>query len=429
MKILFISLLIMLFPFIVGGQGNLNHVSEEQAVISFEKASFKHKRQLRNLVQSRGVSREFYHSVITINEIREVLKTHPPESTLLLYNYEDEFLQVYAISAKFWAWSSSKVSKRMLASQINSLRQSLGLNSIQSSRSPRKRGFTSSPKPSTVESKSLKQAEMHLSRTLFPTDVSKALSLTEHLIVVPVLGIGTVPFPLLHADGMQQTLIDYMDIRIAPSLFDLDQPKMQSQNLIGRGNSYHDAPIALVLGNPAFGNDPDWALPALPGAEKEAHFVAKVFKTTAFVGQKATYKNISNALRDSDLVYLATHGVADDGSSLDKSFIALTPDNENKLGRWTAREIQSEHLKAKLVVLSACQTGLGRVHDAGVIGLARAFQIAGASQVVMSLWNVSDEATEEMMRTFISYLKEGMTPQRALRSAMLKERELRPDPG
>lgn len=70
-------------------------------------------------------------------------------------------------------------------------------------------------------------------------------------------------------------------------------------------------------------------------------------------------------------------------------------------GRVTARQVQKLKLsKRPLVVLSACQTGAGQAIDAGVIGLARAFQIAGAVNRVMSLWNIDDHATKSLMTEF-----------------------------
>jgi CHAT domain-containing protein len=94
---------------------------------------------------------------------------------------------------------------------------------------------------------------------------------------------------------------------------------------------------------------------------------------------------------------------------------------------WTAREIQQTRLSARLAVLSACQTGLGKAHDAGIIGLARAFQLAGVPRVVMSLWSVYDDATAELMQAFARHLR-AHAPAEALRQAMLEVKRHRPDP-
>ena len=82
----------------------------------------------------------------------------------------------------------------------------------------------------------------------------------------------------------------------------------------------------------------------------------------------------------------------------------------------------------RLVVMSACQTGLGKVFEGGVFGLARAWHYAGAHQIVMSLWNVDDQATRFLMTSFIKKITEGAQSERALRRAMLEARDRYPDP-
>ncbi len=94
--------------------------------------------------------------------------------------------------------------------------------------------------------------------------------------------------------------------------------------------------------------------------------------------------------------------------------------------RLSARRVMSLPLKADLVTLSACQTGLGRVAGDGVIGLSRAFLIAGARSVLVSQWSIDDEATIALMEAFYRrYLQEGMDKAHALQRAM---RDLRANP-
>jgi CHAT domain-containing protein len=73
-----------------------------------------------------------------------------------------------------------------------------------------------------------------------------------------------------------------------------------------------------------------------------------------------------------------------------------------------------------LVVMSACQTALGRVFDGGTFGVARTWTNAGAGQVVASLWNVSDAATLRLMERFARALKTGQAPEQAMQSAQLE---------
>src|SRR5207244_4458004 len=88
-------------------------------------------------------------------------------------------------------------------------------------------------------------------------------------------------------------------------------------------------------------------------------------------------------------------------------------------------EIYNLHLNADLVVLSACQTALGReIEGEGVIGLSRGFFYAGARRVMASLWTVDDRGTAELMgRFYRKLLSEHRTPAAALRAAQLELRE------
>ena len=137
-------------------------------------------------------------------------------------------------------------------------------------------------------------------------------------------------------------------------------------------------------------------------------------------------------------MYFATHGITDAENPLDKSFLVLANDDK-ETSFITSREIQNipfkerrrQELKAKLVVLSACQTGLGKSHEGGTIGLARAFQLAGANHVLMSLWNIDDKETATLMKYFFDELAiaQELMPHAALRNAILKyKKEINDDP-
>lgn len=122
-------------------------------------------------------------------------------------------------------------------------------------------------------------------------------------------------------------------------------------------------------------------------------------------------------------VHIATHGflnsVRPELSGLVLSLVGEwgTPQD----GFLQAHEVYDLKLSADLVVLSACQTGLGKeIKGEGLVGLTRGFMYAGAPRVVVSLWSVNDEATAELMsRFYYKLLKGGMRPAQALREAQL----------
>lgn len=142
-------------------------------------------------------------------------------------------------------------------------------------------------------------------------------------------------------------------------------------------------------------------------------------KALDFDASRATA--ISSGLNQFRYVHFATHGYLD-SERPDLSAIVLSLVNQDgnpQDGFLRAHDIYNLNLPAELVVLSACQTGLGKdIKGEGLVGLTRGFMYAGARRVVVSLWNVDDKATAELMQRFYrGILRENLTPAAALRKA------------
>jgi CHAT domain-containing protein len=140
----------------------------------------------------------------------------------------------------------------------------------------------------------------------------------------------------------------------------------------------------------------------------------------------------SPALAQYQIVHFATHGLLDNKRpELSGLVFSMVNHQGNRLdGFLDLADIYNLKLRADLVVLSACETGLGKqVKGEGLVGLTRGFMYAGATNVVASLWNVSDVATASLMEHFYRNLEQqGMAPSAALRSAqaaLLKEKRWR----
>jgi len=176
----------------------------------------------------------------------------------------------------------------------------------------------------------------------------------------------------------------------------------------------------LAFGNPI--TKQTAFLGSLPYAEKEVQSVAALFApgtTTVEIGAKATKSEFRRLAPQNTIIHLATHGLIDEEHPMD-SAVVLAPES-NDDGLLTVRDIlQLPALRARLVVLSACQTGRGKITGDGVVGLSRAFIIAGTPSILVSQWNVDDVMTEyQMKQLYISYLK-GSSKAKSLRDAQLK---------
>jgi CHAT domain-containing protein len=121
------------------------------------------------------------------------------------------------------------------------------------------------------------------------------------------------------------------------------------------------------------------------------------------IGSAASEAALKDGLKagSARIVHLAVHGLVDPAEPT-RSCIALSPDASSKEdGYFHTLEILSAPVTARLVVLSACESGTGRLsRGEGVVGLSRSFIGAGAGGVVASLWKVSDESTSVLMKEF-----------------------------
>lgn len=217
---------------------------------------------------------------------------------------------------------------------------------------------------------------------------------------------------------------------------------------------------AFLVGFPDYAND---KINPLPGTKKEIEAISKLlttsgYKVTQHLEKNATEENVKDA-SGQGLIHIATHGFfAPEKEIRDGSVFGITAENatNNPLlrsglimasvkesnpelnadmsntenGVLTAYEAMNLNLTGtSLVILSACETGLGEVKSGeGVYGLQRAFLVAGAETLIMSLWKVDDEGTQQLMTNFYTnWLKSG-NKQAAFKEAQLQLMTKFPEP-
>jgi CHAT domain-containing protein/tetratricopeptide (TPR) repeat protein len=219
---------------------------------------------------------------------------------------------------------------------------------------------------------------------------------------------------------------------LADPVFSLSDPRVKNlddPNAVAKTNS--EGPTRLLVHTAADANIKTAAIsfiPRLPFTRQEAERILAASPATGnfeALDFKASRELVlSNQLNRYKYVHFATHGYLD-SQQPELSAIVLSMVDEHghpEDGFLRVHDIYNLQLPADVVVLSACQTGLGKeVRGEGLVGLTRGFMYAGAARVVVSLWSVSDKATADLMARFYSrMLSAKLSPSAALRAAQLE---------
>jgi CHAT domain-containing protein len=239
-----------------------------------------------------------------------------------------------------------------------------------------------------------------------------------HLVVVPDPAMPVLPFQAL-LDGSGKHLLERWSLSYAPSVTAL-VAMMELRDSRRR----QPAPRVTLL---AAGRPQLTSLPDLEAAEQEVRALAAMAGAgaRAYTGKEASERRVRAEMGDARCIHLATHGLLNEVAPL-YSALALTRSDADD-GLLEAREVLALDLRADLVVLSACETGLGKgVGGEGVLGLTWAFFVAGAPATVVSQWQVEDTSTGALMRAFYAgFLKPAKGAPALPRAGALRAAQLR----
>jgi CHAT domain-containing protein/tetratricopeptide (TPR) repeat protein len=227
---------------------------------------------------------------------------------------------------------------------------------------------------------------------------------TECVIVVPHGSLHYLPFHALY-DGYVH-LVERLEISYAPSASVLKLCRMLRRH---RDSSLHCGTlVALGLSESA-----------TPNIDDEIRVLSRLFPDAVTLrGADATRANLFEAAPSARFLHLASHGYFRRDNPM-FSFLKLTDSN---LHFYNLLDLK---LKAEMVTLSACHTGVNKVFPGDELhGLVRGFLYAGAPSVVASLWAVNDQSTAEFMRVMYSQLREGESKRVALRRAQLATKDV-----
>jgi len=257
----------------------------------------------------------------------------------------------------------------------------------------------------------------------------------RRLIVVPDGALQYVPFaalPVPSKGGATVFLVEEHEIGFLPSATVLKEIRR-----VEAGRPQRPISIAVVA-DPAYSGtrtEPRRILKELsrgpglndlPWTRQEAEDIKAVAqgRETLFIGPDATRELVtSGRLEPFRALHFATHGILDSEHPEQSGLVLSQMDAKGNPidGFLSLQDLYELRLQADLVVLSGCDTGLGReLRGEGLIGLTHGFLHAGASQVVASLWQVRDRASAELMQRFYSsMLRDGLRPAAALRAAQI----------
>ncbi|HLO88845.1 MAG TPA: tetratricopeptide repeat protein [Nostocaceae cyanobacterium] len=272
--------------------------------------------------------------------------------------------------------------------------------------------------------------------------IRKLLGNTRKILIAPDGALNLIPFEALVDENDEYLLENYALTYLT-----------SGRDLLRLQNTFPSKQPPVIMADPYFDKKPEvvsiqnltrsinlsqQTFPPLPGTAKEAKAISSLLGIQPLVGSQASKGNLQQ-LNSPKILHVATHGFFATPKQEDKSTFEDNPlllsglvlagfknrqinKNENENGILTALETTSLNLLGtKLVVLSACDTGVGKdTTGEGIYGLRRALVIAGSESQVISLWKVNDDATKDLM---VNYYKEIVANQgrsEALRQTQLK---------
>lgn len=265
--------------------------------------------------------------------------------------------------------------------------------------------------------------EDELSRRLYQVliaPIEGKLDGSKKICLIPDKFLFHLPFAALISEKTDRYLVYDYEIFYAPSanvfLLNTDEARKHKSDL---------DEILLSIGNPAFSQKSFPDLPKLASAEKEVAEVDGFYKNPIpLVGQAASKENVEQNFTKSNVIHFAGHYVVNEQNSALSGFLLAENGSFDKQGSLlTSSEILNIKLpNTKLIVLSACQTGVeGFYQGEGIIGAARTFLANKVPLVVASQWAVDSESTKNLMVSFHRYRKrESLSTATALRKAQLE---------
>ncbi len=369
------------------------------------------------------LSYKHQQKMVSINEIQRKLDRH---SALIEYVIGDSSIYAFYIDQNQAKSIQLPVHVRLLNKKLTEMNQVI-------------RAFDLLPdtqnQPNQLYQRYVAQAFWCYDKLLRPL-IAQDTTIT-HLIVIPDGQLCHIPFETLLTENIKSTL----PFQRLPYLLNNYQVSYHYSAILWKDQQEHEfssqnIPNGQMLAMASqyqgtYENNLTTRLPAhmrlrgelipLPAAKKEVETLSNAFKGYFGFDTLATERMFKKLANQYDIIHLAMHGVFNEQFPTLSSLVFTEDQDSLEDNLLQAYEIAKLELQAKLVVLSACQTGYGRLERGnGTASLARAFMYAGTPSLIVSLWQVDDLATSKIMNAFYDHLSDGLNKAEALRQAKLE---------
>jgi CHAT domain-containing protein len=249
------------------------------------------------------------------------------------------------------------------------------------------------------------------------------------LIIIPDGAFSYLPFEALVANENESIAIDdylvnrfTMRSHYSAALFKKlseIEPFSDLESYIGFAPDFDKESNPLLARRFVDNEELSAMLDNLPGAELEVQTAADFFNGDAVTGAGATESYFKQIANNYNVIHLASHTLVDLERPLYSKLVFANEESDED-GLLHLYELYGMNLKCSLVSLSACNTGIGRTYKGeGMMSLGRGFMGAGAQNVLMTLWSVSDQSSSSIMNAFFEKIEKGTLEPKALRQAKL----------
>lgn len=259
------------------------------------------------------------------------------------------------------------------------------------------------------------------------TPIDSMLKKANSIVIIPDGILHYLSFDILNSDSSSNYLIEEKNLSYAYSGLTLQ--KLDNIKTVKNDDFLAVAPTFKGTGELAFSHESNIPqdvvrndLSPLPGATNEVKNINKYFNGKTLTEEKATEASFKASAQNRSILHLATHAIINDENPSRSYLVLSTKDSTSQyddgyLYQW---ELENMNFRSELTVLSACNTGYGKLKDGeGLMSLGRAFMQAGSQSVLMSSWPAQDYSTSNIMNNFYKNISQGLNKNMALRLAKL----------